>query len=275
MDATVAVSAPRARRSGEIGRDCEVCGSPRATLLKSYTRTRWPVVRCDDCGFVYLGAVPSYVALTKELAWEKTSAAENKRRTRARFAWLDTATRWRMTLGKWLDEQLRRRALGPTGNVLDIGCGRGCRVPAGPTPFGIEISEALAKRASPAFERRKGRVVNAPAVEGLDAFEDQFFSAILMRSYLEHERQPRLVLERAFRHLAPGGTIYVRVPDFGSLNRRVMGARWCGWRFPDHVNYFTSDSLRALAQSIGFTYSRTNWLSIFDDNIIAILKRPA
>ena len=194
---------------------------------------------------------------------------------RARFAWLDTATRWRTTFGKWLDEHRRRRTLGLSGNVLDIGCSGGCRVPDGPTPFGIEISKALAEKATPAFARRGGRVVAAPAVEGIDAFEDGFFSAILMRSYLEHEKQPRLVLEKAFRRLAPGGTIYVRVPDFGSVNRRVMGARWCGWRFPDHVNYFSSDSLRALAGSLGFEYARTNWLSPFDDNIIALLKRPA
>jgi SAM-dependent methyltransferase len=259
----------------DVERDCEVCGSQRSSLLTAYTRTVWPVVRCDDCGFVYLGAVPSYDALAVDLAWEKTSAAETKRRSRGRFAWIDASTRWRTVIGKRLDEYRRRRTLGLSGNVLDIGCGGGCRVPPGPTPFGIEISETLAKRAQPAFEKRGGRVVHAPATDGFDAFDEQFFSAILMRSYLEHEKQPRLALEKAFRRLAPGGTIYVRVPDFGSLNRAIMRARWCGWRFPDHVNYFTSDSLRALAGSIGFEYARTNWLSPFDDNIIAILKRPA
>jgi len=42
---------------------------------------------------------------------------------------------------------------------------------------------------------------------------------------------------------------------------------------PDHVNYFTGRSLRRLAESTGFTYRRINWLSPFDDNIIAILTR--
>jgi SAM-dependent methyltransferase len=275
MDTAVAVSARDDCRTYDVERDCEVCSSSRSSLLATYTTTPWPVVACDDCGFVYLGAVATYNALADEFAWEKSFAAEKQRRSGARFAWIDTATRWRTLLGKWLDEHRRRRALGLSGNVLDIGCGAGCRVPEGPTPFGIEISDALAKRASPAFESRGGRVVHAPATEGLDAFEDEFFSAILMRSYLEHERQPRLVLEKAFRRLAPGGTVYVRVPDFGSLNRRVMGTRWCGWRFPDHVNYFTGGSLRALAGSVGLEYARTNWLSAFDDNIIAILRRPA
>ena len=155
-----------------------------------------------------------------------------------------------------------------------MGCGVGCRIPEGPTPYGIEISAALAQQASSDFQKRGGRVIHAPATEGFDAFDDGFFTAILMRSYLEHERQPRLVLEKALRKLAPGGQIFVRLPDYGSLNRRIMGARWCGFRFPDHVNYFTGRSLRALAESVGFEYTRTNWLSPFDDNIIAVLKRP-
>jgi len=95
-----------------------------------------------------------------------------------------------------------------------------------------------------------------------------------MRSYLEHEKQPRLVLERAFHKLAPGGRIFIRLPDYGSLNRRLMGARWCGFRYPDHVNYFTNRSLRSLSEGLGYSYSRTNWYSPFDDNIIAVLTRP-
>lgn len=53
-----------------------------------------------------------------------------------------------------------------------------------------------------------------------------------------------------------------------------MGAKWCGFRFPDHVNYFSSRSLRSLAEGVGLAYVRTNWLSLRDDNIIAVLRRP-
>jgi SAM-dependent methyltransferase len=275
MDAAVDVPARDECRSPDVERDCEVCGSSRYSTLAHYTTTDWPVVRCDDCGFVYLGAAPSYEALANEHAWEKSFSAEERRRDRQRFAWIDTTTRWRTKIGHWIDSYRRRRALGLTGNVLDIGCGGSCRVPKGPTPFGIEISPAQAGWAAPHFEARGGRVIQAAAIDGFDAFDDGFFSAILMRSYLEHERQPRLVLEKAFAKLAPGGTIYVRVPDYGSVNRHVMGTKWCGWRFPDHVNYFTAASLRALAESVGFRFSHTNRLSLFDDNIIGVLKRPA
>ena len=258
----------------EFARACELCGSHSATEIEHYTKGKWPVVECGDCGFVFLGEVPPYSALVEEFAWEKTFETEKKRRRKSRFGWLDAVTRYRTRLGHVMDHQRRARTLGMTGNVLDVGCGVNCRIPDGPTPFGIEISAALAKQAAPSFEQRGGRVVHAPATEGFDDFPDGFFSAVLMRSFLEHESQPRLVLQRAFRKLAPGGAIYVRVPDYGSVNRRLMGSKWCGFRFPDHVNYFTSRSLRKLAENVGFVYSRTNWLSAFDDNIIAVLKKP-
>lgn len=255
-------------------RVCEVCRCDSITPVPAYTTSQWPVVACAQCGFVFLHNVPGYSALVEDYAWEKTHSAESVRRLSERFGWLDKATRWRLRLGKRLNDSGQYKALGRTGRILDVGCGPSCRLPQGVTPYGIEISEGLFKAAEPDFAARGGRVVHAPAHVGMNQFPDSFFNSILMRSYLEHEENPRLVLELAFAKLVPGGTIYVRVPDYGSINRRVRGAQWCGFRFPDHVNYFTNHSLSSLAENIGFTYKRKNAWSLFDDNIIAGLKRP-
>lgn len=256
-------------------RKCEVCGCRDASELTAYTASPWPVVACNDCGFVFLHHVPGYAALAEEFAWEKTFSAEKTRRTSRKWHWLDRATRWRLRLGKSQDSARQIRALGKAGNALDIGCGGACRLPPGLTPFGIEISSALASHARPLFEARGGTVYCTPAIEGLQRFDDNFFHAIMMRSYLEHEEHPRAVLEAGFRKLAPGGVIYVRVPDFGSVNRRLRGAKWCGFRFPDHVNYFTGRSLSALARGIGYAYRRKNIFSVLDDNLSVELLKPA
>jgi SAM-dependent methyltransferase len=254
-------------------RCCEVCGSNAATGLPHYTTSPWPVVECDSCSFVFLGVVPSYDDLSIDLAWEKTSAAEKKRRAKRKWNWLNQATRWRLHLGKVVDRAGLRRTSGRVGYVLEIGCGGDTRIAPGPIPYGIEISEALARKAAPVFAARGGRVLHGPAVDQIGAFDEGMFDAIIMRSYLEHEAQPRRVLKAAFSKLTDGGKIYVRVPNFGSINRRVMGANWCGFRFPDHCNYFTPRSLRRLAESIGYSYRRVNWFSPFDDNIIVELVR--
>jgi hypothetical protein len=44
----------------------------------------------------------------------------------------------------------------------------------------------------------------------------------------------------------------VKTPNFASLNRRAMGMRWSGFRFPDHVNYFTPATLSEIARRTGF-----------------------
>jgi len=268
------VTVTAASTSDAVERSCEICGSSNWGLIARDIAVDWPLVQCGHCSFVYLQKVPTYAALARDFPWEVTFTAEKHRRSTSRFGWLDAATRWRTYPGQALDRYRSRHVLGLTGNVLDVGCGGSCRVPAGPTPFGIEISAVLAAQAVPAFAARGGRVIHASAVDGVDAFADAFFSAILMRSYLEHEAQPRLVLQKSFGKLAPGGRVFVRVPDYGSINRRALGKRWCGFRFPDHVNYFTGRSLRRLAESTGFTYRRINWLSPFDDNVIAVLSRP-
>jgi SAM-dependent methyltransferase len=222
---------------------------------------------------VYLSRAPDYSVLRRDLAWEKTHKQETIRRKRKLIYRLDYATRFRMKLGKWLDQRQVLRAVGKGGNVLDVGCGAACRIADGLVPFGIEISEALAKTVEPVYRRRGGYVVNAPAIDGLDRFEDEFFDCVIMRSYLEHEMHPRPVLEKVFWRLRKGGTVFVKVPDFGCLGRHVMGPNWCGFRFPDHLNYFTGASLRGLAEAVGFRFKRKNLIPMLNDNLYAVLTR--
>lgn len=56
--------------------------------------------------------------------------------------------------------------------------------------FGIETSKVAAKQSNKLMDARGGCVVHAPAVEGIERFDDNFFAGIIMRSYLEHEAQP-------------------------------------------------------------------------------------
>jgi 2-polyprenyl-3-methyl-5-hydroxy-6-metoxy-1,4-benzoquinol methylase len=254
---------------------CEVCQKTGSTVVAKYTRSPWPVVACKSCGFVYLGKVPDYEDLSVNLAWEKQHADEKERRKKTnKLARFDALTRFRLKFGKVVDRNRHSRGVPAAGRVLEIGCGGNTRIPEGPIPYGIEISEGLANKARPVFEARGGTVYHEPATTGIERFPENFFDGIIMRSYLEHEAQPRLILERAFKRLKPGGKILLRSPNYNSANRFIMGAEWCGFRFPDHVNYFTPRSLGALAASIGYEFHWMNWMSLFDDNLIVELKKP-
>jgi ubiquinone/menaquinone biosynthesis C-methylase UbiE len=174
----------------------------------------------------------------------------------------------------------------PPTTLIDIGCGRGRAVAelakelieAGyqPIPLGIEISSELARTARSKLEKLMGRCLNTDALSGLKQVPDGIASLVLMSAYLEHECQPLEVLRNAARCLQTGGVVVIKVPNFASWNRRIMGPRWCGFRYPDHVNYFTPQNLFRIAQKAGLKVRRHGWTDAFptSDNMYFVLEKP-
>lgn len=260
-----------------VARACPLCGGADAVAQPGYGEGIWQLVECRVCGFAYLDRAPDYEALCSAMAWEKTWEAEGERRAALRPASyrVSKLTRARMRLlpRKKMTELVARHAR--PGNVVDLGCGTGTQLSAlaeGYVPFGVEISSEAAAVADRYFAQRGGRAVNAPSLDGLKIFADGFFTAAVLRSYLEHELQPRAVLTELRRTLAPGGVALVKVPNYASLNRRVTGRKWCGFRYPDHLNYFTPASLARMAAESGYQarFGLTDRLPT-GDNMYAVL----
>ena len=262
-------------------RDCPLCGRDNRDAPPSrYSSEPWPVKDCGTCGFAYIDRAPEFAAQFETMAWERTTGVEELRRAQIRpFSYkASKRTRFRMHLlprRSVLDFVLSRI---DCGNVLDLGCGEGQAMASFPqsfTPFGIEISSKAAAVADQTFRERGGYAINAACVDGLRRFRDGLFAAASLRSYLEHEAEPLPVLKNLHRVLAPEGFAVVKVPNYASLNRRFMGKRWCGFRYPDHLNYFTPSTLREMADQAGFTttFGLTGRLPS-SDNMWAILAKP-
>jgi len=261
-------------------RDCPLCGQAHGTgLATGYAHGPWTVRQCPGCGFVYIDKAPHYEVQFDTMAWERTTTVEDQRRAEIRPISYKASKRTRFRLHLLP----KRTMLGyiaariEAGRVLDLGCGDGHAMgdfPPAFTPFGIEISSKLAAGANRSFSARGGHAINAPCVEGLRQFPEGFFAAASLRSYLEHETNPLPVLENLHRALAPGGFAVVKVPNYASLNRMVMGSRWCGFRYPDHLNYFTPATLRAMAGKAGFetSFGLTGQLPT-SDNMWAVLTK--
>jgi len=260
-----------------IERDCPHCGGQDFDQSKAYSRDQWRVGSCGGCAFVFLQNVPVYDRMVEEFAWENTFKQEKERRVDIRPVSTKASTVLRKIRKPFRTTHKDLIAtLFKPGPVLDVGCGHGVPLPEGMVPHGIELSKGLFEIANKNMQKLGGYAVHAPAVEGIAQFEAGKFTGIILRSFLEHEWQPKELLKGAHRVLADDGGVFIRVPNFASLNRKIRGNKWCGFRYPDHVNYFTPNSLQKMARQCGFNMKLLNPLKIsIDDNIKAVLTKRA
>lgn len=270
---------PSGAVAGLQARLCPLCDNQKAHRL-SYQRDDWRLVQCERCNFVYMPEIPALEEVGTTFEWSQSFAAETARRRTASpvLSRIDEWTRIRTRLlGRRTPIDDVKRYVSE-GRILDLGCGNGSYLASaghGFELYGIDISPALTREADRVFRDHGGYAVCAPCSEGLDLFEPDFFHAAILRSYLEHEPDPRGVLSNLFWVLRPLGIAVVKVPNYESWNRHVRGSKWCGFRFPDHVNYFTPATLRRMAEDLGY-HVTMRWQDRLptDDNLWAVLQRP-
>ncbi|MCK4945669.1 MAG: class I SAM-dependent methyltransferase [Alphaproteobacteria bacterium] len=258
-----------------LERVCPLCArtNPAAKSI-SYAPPEWPMKTCAYCNMVYLEKAPKLEEMFENRAWEKTSKAEEVRREKE----FSILTKFSKLTRKRLHLFPRRNATAMVmkyavpGNILDVGCGDGAtilKLPNVYVPYGIEISSALSELGRPGFLKRGGCLLNNDALSGLQELSKNMFSGMIMRAFLEHVTEPLPVLQEAYRTLSKGGILVIKVPNYASLNRWVFGHRWCGFRFPDHVNYFTPKTLEAMVIKSGLAIQKFTVLDKFptSDNI--------
>lgn len=254
-------------------RPCPTCSSLECKAEAAYSPDHWEVVTCDHCALTYLRNPVEYEALEEDFAWEKTYAQKQKKGGSTPLSGFARKLRAR-TVGLNRDKQDAFRLWFGDGHVLDVGCGHGGLIKPPMIPYGIELSTALHAAADEAMRARGGYCIHGAGAEAIWQFDPGQFDGIVMYSYLEHETDVMGVLNGAFRALKDTGGLFIRVPNYGSLNRRVIGAKWCGFRYPDHVNYFTLKSLRETARRAGFETQLVNTRTLpVDDNIQVLLRK--
>lgn len=267
-----------------LHRKCPSCGADNRSRPESrYSKGEWLIKICPGCSFVYLENPPSYSELEENFAWEKTFAKETdyRRKRNPLLYWISTKNK--EFKGKYLNRNKLRdllKTLGVhDGNVLEVGCAGGHILKSlgeGCVPFGIEISRQLSKTAQEALAGRGGTVINASSLEGLARLEEGAFDCVIMSAYLEHEIHPKEVLKEARRVLKTGGRLIIKVPNFASINRVIRDRNWCGFRYPDHVNYFTPSSLKEFLKGAGFSIKKFNFLDRIptSDNMWLVAVKP-
>lgn len=256
-------------------RPCPTCDGTNSTRWAQYSPDPWDVVRCTDCDTTYLRNPVAYEALEEDFAWEKTYE-DKKGSSKGSTPLSPYIRKLRNALGMYRNKNDSFRKWFNDGHVLDIGCGWGQRIAAPMTPCGIELSTSLHKIADERMRAAGGYCQHGAGAQAIWEFPENHFDGIVMFSYLEHETEALSVLKGAYRALKDTGGVFIRVPNFGTLNRKIIGPKWCGFRYPDHVNYFTLATLRDITARAGFSLELVNRFSLpVDDNISVLLRKQS
>lgn len=215
---------------------------------QAYGRTVAVVVRCDACGHGSVLALPPHDAIEAayDAAIDDVTIAEEAGQSK-------TATR---------DLTRLERFVSP-GRILDVGCWTGSFLASararGWVVNGVEPSAWAVERA-----RARGVDVVHGLLEDVE-FDAETFEAIVLCDVIEHVVDPMATLEHVRKLLAPGGVLFLTVPDAGSRLARVLGHRW--WSvLPMHLQYFTRSSMSALLATAGFDVvdvrTHPKWFSV-------------
>ncbi len=151
--------------------------------------------------------------------------------------------------------ELTRHAVLPAqGRLLDVGCGNGAFLRA----FSAARSD-WTLRGTELSDTNRSVIEAIPGVEALHtgALEDTpgLFSLISLIHVLEHIRDPRALLATVATKLAPGGVLFVEVPNAARNPFDLLIA--------DHATHFTPESVTALLEDAGFavTMCSTDWVT--------------
>jgi SAM-dependent methyltransferase len=154
---------------------------------------------------------------------------------------------------------LDRLAHTPTGQLLDVGCGRGDLgswfVHRGWSVTGVEPSEhACTVARHRGVDARLGTLADVKLEPGS-------YDAVVFRHSLEHVIDPVADLRRARETLRDDGVVIVTVPNFGCWQRRLFRDRWLHLDVPRHRVHFDPGSLRAALERAGFARAEIGTLS--------------
>jgi 2-polyprenyl-3-methyl-5-hydroxy-6-metoxy-1,4-benzoquinol methylase len=147
----------------------------------------------------------------------------------------------------------------PSGRLLDVGthCGFFLRLARGMgwQLTGVEPSESSAAIGREAYQLE----IKCGFLERLSLAPDSF-DVVTLIDVLEHVPAPRQLLSEIHRLLAPGGVLFIKVPNarYNLLKYRVLRVMLRRSDFDifdsrEHVVHYTPETIERLLRALGFT----------------------
>jgi 2-polyprenyl-3-methyl-5-hydroxy-6-metoxy-1,4-benzoquinol methylase len=141
------------------------------------------------------------------------------------------------------------RRMIPSGTLIEIGAAYGfflMEARGHYQVYGIEIAEEAAE-----FARARGLDVRTGILTRQILEEIGPIDIAVMLDVIEHLQDPQAVLGLCREFLNPGGIVMLTTPDFASGLARFTGKSWRNMTPPQHLWYFTRESIARMAAAAG------------------------
>jgi len=246
--------------------ECNLCGHDNAESLFEQQDSltvcpiRFRVVKCKECGLVYINPRPSmqdiHAFYPKNFVSYQFELFDSKRRSlRERLLSLVTKSSAVHRVG------VVEKVLKPDANLnsLDLGCGKGSflyylreRFQCGVT--GIDFDEGSIKYCREVLDIRSvhGDINKLPAL-------GEKFDLITMWHYFEHEFDPLSALFKINNCLKDGQFLILEVPNAESLENNFFKKKSYLYDVPRHLYNFSPATINAYLEKAGFRVQRISF----------------
>ncbi|MGA2278714.1 MAG: methyltransferase domain-containing protein [Verrucomicrobiota bacterium] len=202
------------------------------------------VVRCEDCGLVFLNPQPSDDELARIYGADYFLGSDSEE------GHLAAGEIKRATARFYLSEIRRYR--GPeSGRLLEIGCGAGdflvLAEAEGWHVTGVEYSPIACEKAR---LRLKNGSVLCGELQSAGLAAEQFDLCVIS-DVLEHVRSPLNFLREVHRVLKPDGTLFIATPSIDSWSARFLRQKWMEFK-AEHLTYFDRQTVQTALFKSGF-----------------------
>jgi 2-polyprenyl-3-methyl-5-hydroxy-6-metoxy-1,4-benzoquinol methylase len=198
------------------------------------------------------------------------------------YSFKETKKNFVVSTKEWLDRRalvgLTKQIPGDSLSVLDIGGGTGFLLDQ------VKLADSRVKYTAVVdidggarhVATSKGHAFHLNRFEEFDA-KGRSFDLILMLNLIEHVVDPRAILKKAASLLSPQGVIWVKTPNFDSLDARLFRHHsWAGYHTPRHFVIFNRASLERVAQQSGLVVADFNYTQgapFWSVSILNMLRR--